>query len=164
MYTRLPRPGTHPRIAALLRRPAAVLASACALLALAAASPAMAATVSFPHYGPSGPPGQVPPPVHIVTPGGMPGWQIALIVAGAAVLTALLAVAGDRARAAQPRNPLVRWATAPFFALRRFNEELLAAGEAIARSNRFPDPRPQADPAEARQARPASTGKTLTRV
>jgi hypothetical protein len=31
----------------------------------------------------------------------MPGWQITLIAAGAAVLTALLAVAADRAHAAR---------------------------------------------------------------
>jgi hypothetical protein len=44
------------------------------------------------------------------------------------------------------------------------NEELLGAGEAIARSNRFPQPRPQAGPAEAKHARPASAGKALTGV
>ncbi len=101
MYTRLPRPGTHPRTAALLRRRGALLAGACALLALTAASPAMAATVSVPHYGPSVLPAQVPPQIHTVTAGGMPGWQITLIAAGAAVLAALLAVTADRVRAAR---------------------------------------------------------------
>jgi cytochrome c oxidase assembly factor CtaG len=101
MYTRLPRPGTHPSIAALLRRLGALLAGACALLALAAASPAMAATVSVPHYGPSVPPAQVPARIHAVTASGMPGWQITLIAAGIAVLAALLAVTADRARAAR---------------------------------------------------------------
>lgn len=101
MYTRLPRPGTHPRTAALLRRIGALLAGACALLALAAASPAMAMTVSLPtDYGPAGPPAQVPAQVHTVT-AGMPGWQITLIAAGAAVLAALLAVTADRIRAAR---------------------------------------------------------------
>ena len=37
----------------------------------------------------------------------------------------------------QPRHPLIRWATAPFRALRYLNQELLGAGEAMARSNRF---------------------------
>jgi hypothetical protein len=34
--------------------------------------------------------------------GGTPGWQIALIAAGAALLTAALAVTADRMRAARP--------------------------------------------------------------
>jgi hypothetical protein len=38
-----------------------------------------------------------------VVVGGMPGWQIALIAAGAALLTATLAVQADRARAAHGR-------------------------------------------------------------
>jgi hypothetical protein len=42
-----------------------------------------------------------PPPVHTVVVGGMPGWQIALIAAGAAVLAAALAVILDRARVAR---------------------------------------------------------------
>jgi hypothetical protein len=62
---------------------------------------------------------------------------------------------------AQPRRPLVRWATAPIRALRYLNQELLGAGEAMARSNRFPQPRPQASPAEATQA---ATGNMLTKV
>jgi hypothetical protein len=37
-----------------------------------------------------------PPAVHTVVVGGMPGWQIALIAAGAAVLAAALAVVVDR--------------------------------------------------------------------
>ncbi len=65
---------------------------------------------------------------------------------------------------AQPRRPLIRWATAPIRALRYLNEELLGAGEAIARSNRFPQPRPQANPAEATHTQPAATGKVLTKV
>ena len=42
-----------------------------------------------------------PPVVHAVVIGGMPGWQIALIAAGAAVLAAALAVILDRARVAR---------------------------------------------------------------
>jgi hypothetical protein len=63
---------------------------------------------------------------------------------------------------AQPRRPVTRWATAPIRALRYLNQELLGAGEAIARANRFPQPRPQAHPATATHARPASAGKVLT--
>jgi hypothetical protein len=65
---------------------------------------------------------------------------------------------------AQPRRPLIRWATALFRALRYLNEELLGAGEAIARSNRFPQPRPQVAVAQAKQADPASAGKVPTGV
>jgi hypothetical protein len=64
----------------------------------------------------------------------------------------------------QPRRPLIRWATAPIRALRYLNGELLGAGEAIARSNRFPQARPQADAAEAARTQPAATGKVLTKV
>jgi hypothetical protein len=76
-------------------------ATAASLLIIAAASPAMAATTSVPPYGPSVSPAQVPPPLHAVTAGGMPGWQITLIAAGAAVLAAILAVAAYRARASR---------------------------------------------------------------
>jgi hypothetical protein len=64
---------------------------------------------------------------------------------------------------AQPR-PLIRWATAPFRVLRYLNQELLSAGEAMARSNRFPPPCPQADPAQGEHAQPASACKVLTQV
>jgi hypothetical protein len=64
----------------------------------------------------------------------------------------------------QPRHPLIRWATAPFRAVRYLNQELLAAGEAMAGSNRFPQPRPQAGPAQAEHAQPGSVGKVLTRT
>jgi len=49
-----------------------------------------------------------PPGFHTVTRtavvGGMPGWQIALIAAGAALLAAALAVLADRARAAHHKT------------------------------------------------------------
>lgn len=43
----------------------------------------------------------VPPPVqvHTIVTGGMPGWQITLIAAGAALLATVLAVTADRMRA-----------------------------------------------------------------
>ncbi len=65
---------------------------------------------------------------------------------------------------AQPHRSLTRWATAPIRALRHLNQELTGAGQAIARSNRFPQPRPQADPVQATHARPAPAGKVLTGV
>jgi hypothetical protein len=49
------------------------------------------------------PPAQ--PPVHAVVAGGMPGWQIALIAVGAALLAAVLTVLADRAWAARRRMP-----------------------------------------------------------
>jgi hypothetical protein len=76
------------------RRLAAIVAiAASALLALATAAPAMAATASVPHYGqPVAPPAQV----YTEGGGGMPGWQITLIAAAAAILAAIVAVAADR--------------------------------------------------------------------
>lgn len=85
------------------RRIAAVLAGLAALLAFGA-TPAFA---TLPPAGPGGPAGapagSAPPPVqvHTVVAGGMAGWQIILIAAGAALLAATVAVLVDRARAAQ---------------------------------------------------------------
>jgi hypothetical protein len=39
-----------------------------------------------------------PPPIHTVTVGGMPGWQITLIAVGAALLAAAITVLHDRMR------------------------------------------------------------------
>lgn len=96
-----------------IRRYAACLA---AMLAAAAAS-ALAAPAAFATIVPPAPSGQTGPAggtvtthpastVHTVLVGGMPGWQIALIAAGAAVLAAALAVAADRllARRANPAS------------------------------------------------------------
>ena len=70
-----------------------------ALLALATAAPAALATPAPPDPGP---PGVVPPHVlRTVVVGGMPGWQIVLIAAGAALFTAAAAVLLDRARSAR---------------------------------------------------------------
>jgi hypothetical protein len=62
----------------------------------------------------------------------------------------------------QPRRPLIRWATAPFRAFRYLNQELLSAGEVMARSNRFPQPRPQAGPVQATHAQSAPVSKVPT--
>jgi hypothetical protein len=43
-------------------------------------------------------------PGHTVVTGGMPGWQVALIAAGAALLAAVLALIADRAWAARRRQ------------------------------------------------------------
>jgi hypothetical protein len=90
-----------------IRRYAACLV---AMLAAGAAS-ALAAPAAFATIAPPNPPGPTgpvtspvtthPATVHTVLVGGMPGWQIALIAAGAAVLAAALAVVADRLLAAR---------------------------------------------------------------
>jgi hypothetical protein len=85
-----------------IRRTAGILAGLTgALLALGAASPAAFATLVPPPGGGTGGPAPAPPPVHTVVVGGMPGWQIALIAAGAALLAAALAVLAHRMWAAR---------------------------------------------------------------
>jgi len=59
----------------------------------------------------------------------------------------------------QPRRPFIRRVTPLFRAFRYLNEELTGAGEAIACSNRFPQPRPHGGVAEAKRVHPASAGK-----
>ena len=86
-----------------LRRVAAALAGLAAAL-LATATPAFAVPP------PPEPPGwnkhpPLPSQVHTVVVGGMPGWQIALIAAGAALIAAAVAVLLYRARAAR-RKPV----------------------------------------------------------
>ena len=56
-----------------------------ALLAFTAASPAAFAVRVPPPGGTSGP--VQPPQVHTIVVGGLPGWQITLIAAGAALAT-----------------------------------------------------------------------------
>jgi len=88
-----------------IRRLAAALAGT--LLAFATAAPAAFAS---PHPPPHLPPGHihqpvplppVPAPAHTVITGGMPGWQIALIAAAAALAAAAIAILADRAWAAR---------------------------------------------------------------
>jgi hypothetical protein len=87
-----------------IRRLAAVLAGMAGVLLACAATPAFA---SVPHPDPAGagdPAPVFPAPVHtitLVTGGGMPGWQIALIAIGAALFAAMVAVLLDRVRAAR---------------------------------------------------------------
>lgn len=70
-----------------------------ALLALGGAASAALASLAPPDPGQGG---VVPvPAVHTIVTGGMPGWQTALIAAGAAVVAAVIAVLVDRARVAR---------------------------------------------------------------
>ena len=90
-----------------LRRFAAVVAGLAVAL-VAFATPAFAVTYPEPGGG-SAPiplnPAPAPPPVqiHTIVTGGMPGWQIALIAAGAALLAAVAAVLVDRTLAGRRR-------------------------------------------------------------
>ena len=87
-----------------IRRFAVVLAGLAAAVLLA--TPAFARLEPDPGAGYVAP---TPVPAQIqyrtIVAGGMPGWQIALIAVGAALLAAAVAVLADRARAA--RRPAV---------------------------------------------------------
>jgi hypothetical protein len=92
-----------------LRRFAAVVAGLAAAVVAFGATPAFA---SLPpgHGGPAGhlapPPAGMPAvQVHTIVAGGTPGWVIALIAIGAALLAATLAVLVERARSAR-RKPV----------------------------------------------------------
>lgn len=85
-----------------IRRFAAVLAGLAGALVAFGATPAFAMHEPPPGTGSgitTSPVGTTTPPVevHTVVVGGMPGWQITLIAAGAALLAAVLAVLLDRA-------------------------------------------------------------------
>jgi len=85
-----------------IRRFAAVMAGLAA--AVLGATPAFARLVPDPGAGyvaPASVPAQVQ--VRAVVAGGMPGWQIALIAVGAALLTAALAVLAGRVLAGRRR-------------------------------------------------------------
>ena len=79
-----------------IRRTLAVIVGA--LLVSAVAAPA---AFAMPEPPPGGSDGSSAPPVQVITVGGMPGWQIALIALGAALLAAVVTVLLDRARAAR---------------------------------------------------------------
>jgi hypothetical protein len=83
------------------------LASALAALtgALLTATVAAPAAFALPVPPPGGGGTVPPPPVPTVVAGGMPGWQIALIAIGAAVVAAAVAVILDRARAGRRHQP-----------------------------------------------------------
>jgi hypothetical protein len=84
-----------------VRRLACIL-TGLAIAALASAAPALAMIAPMPGGG-HATAQQHLVPLHTVAPGGMPGWQIGLIAAGAAlaaVILAALALAGRRRSAA----------------------------------------------------------------
>ena len=93
-------------LAGLPRRAGVLLASAVAAPAVLATAPPLPPGWNkhppLPLGHGVGPVVKVPGPT--VVTGGMPGWQIALIAAGAALLAAVLAVIADRARAARRRQ------------------------------------------------------------
>jgi hypothetical protein len=62
----------------------------------------------------------------------------------------------------QQGNPVSRFAKRVIRSVRNLNGELTAAGEGMARSNRFPQTQPQAGLEQAKQAHPA--GKVLAGV
>ena len=85
-----------------IRRSVAVLAGLAAALVAFGAAPAFARPVPVGDGGYTAPvpvPAQVP--ARVIVAGGMPGWQIALIAVGAALLAATVAVLAGRARAAR---------------------------------------------------------------
>jgi hypothetical protein len=73
---------------------------AATVLTFGAASPAAFAMI-VPAPGDAGVPAQAPAQIRAIVAGGMPGWQITLIAAAAALLAAVLAVLLDRARTAR---------------------------------------------------------------
>jgi hypothetical protein len=83
--------------ARLCRITAALAAAAASVLAWAAAAPAASARMipADDNYGPAG----TGSTVRVITAGGMPGWQITMIVAAAALVATAAAVLLDRARA-----------------------------------------------------------------
>jgi len=90
-----------------IRRRAMILTGLTGALLAFCAGAAPAAFASVLGGDPHGRPGLVSPPepplpqTHALATGGMPGWQIALIVAGAAMVAAATAVLLDRARSAR---------------------------------------------------------------
>ena len=102
MSARISQQEPHLRAAARqatgrLRRLAAALAALiCTLLASAAVMPAARAVNVIPDDGPAQAPASV-----VVTPAGIPGWQIMLTALGAAVVAAIVALWLDRARTAR---------------------------------------------------------------
>ena len=73
---------------------AALATLAGTVLALAAAPAAFASLP--PHGGSGGGTGGAQSTVRVIATGGMPGWQITLIAAGAALVAAAIAVLADR--------------------------------------------------------------------
>jgi hypothetical protein len=85
-----------------IRRALAVLAGLTAAVLALGAAPAFA-RLEPPDSAGYVAPASVPAQVRTIVVGGMPGWQIALIAVGAALLAAALAVLADRVLAARRR-------------------------------------------------------------
>jgi hypothetical protein len=88
-----------------IRRSVAIVAGLAGAV-LAFAAPAFAQSATFPISGGDATsaglaPAQVPVQVRTIVAGGMPGWQIALIAAGAALIAAALAILAYRTLAAR---------------------------------------------------------------
>jgi len=100
MFISLTRGATRLSTAAWLRRITAALAAVTGgVLAWAAVPAASASIIPIPGDGPYGPvPAAPSAPVRVITAGGMPGWQIILIAAAAALAAAIAAVFLDRTR------------------------------------------------------------------
>ena len=96
------------RIPRIRRATAVLFGLALAVLGLAAAPAAFAEVVPAGASGGITAPAAVPVATRVVVVGGMPGWQIALIAAGTALIAAALAVLADRARTAHRGTEL--WA------------------------------------------------------
>jgi len=112
---RTPAAGTHHTTAPLevvmnrIRRIAAVLAGLAAIAAVFAVTGPAAFAMQVPAPGqpgthPAGRAPAIPARIHTVVTGGIPGWQITLIAAAAALLAAVLAVLLDRAFAVRRRT------------------------------------------------------------
>jgi hypothetical protein len=86
-----------------IRRALAVLAGLTAAVLAVGATPAFARLEPDPGAGYVAP-ASAPAQVRTIVVGGMPGWQIALIAVGAALLAAALAVLADRVLAARRRT------------------------------------------------------------
>ena len=89
-----------------IRRVTVVLTGLALTILGLAAGPAAFATVVPASGGEATVPAAVPTVTRIVVTGGMPGWQIALIAVGAALIAAALAVLADRARTAHRKTAL----------------------------------------------------------
>jgi len=84
-----------------IRRYAAILAGLIGTLAVFGAAPAFAMVPGS--GGGSASPAGPPTVVRTVVVGGTPGWQIALIAIGSALIAATAAIISDRARSRRPR-------------------------------------------------------------
>jgi hypothetical protein len=96
-----------PRIRRIRRFTALLTAVVVSCLGLAATGTAAFARVMPPAGGDGGTAPAVAPAVtRVVVAGGTPGWQIALIAVGAAIVAAALTALADRARAAHRTTAL----------------------------------------------------------